>query len=253
MVDVNIAGLGVGRKNDSVVGNQLGLVLDDVLDVVALLHVAIAAVEVMADVWHLLHFAVVIINLPLLQVVGVTILAGRLHYVAIALGQLLIDILLLSEVVVVRVDQHVLVVIRYVVVLVDLQVLLNDTELDPLAQYLELWVLVTQKRCQVLVLHGSVSVGINQLPIELHLRLIHSVVLSLMIVGRDILRGDENMRLKWIEDHEQVRVSTFMVFGVNYFLNGFLNHPESIFQPLNRCISVLQAEHFDTLWLINLV
>lgn len=97
---------------------ELDWVLQDLLEMSALFHVVFASIAVIANMRNLFVLASLIVLFPLLEVVHVFKLVVFYHVISVFLSELENDVILLGKIVVVWIDQHKLVVIRNVVVLI---------------------------------------------------------------------------------------------------------------------------------------
>ena len=70
------------------------------------------------------------------------------------------DFVLLTQVCVVWINQHELVIISHIVILINILVLLDDIEFDRIFLDKELWVLMNEERCQVVMLPLTVVIWI---------------------------------------------------------------------------------------------
>lgn len=72
------------------------------------------------------------------------------------------NFVLLTQVCVVWIDQHKLVIICHVVILINILVLFDDIEFNRIFLDKELWVLMNEERCQVVMLPLTVIIWIIQ-------------------------------------------------------------------------------------------
>jgi hypothetical protein len=147
-VNVNQVALLVSGQDDLVVGREVLLVVDDLLDVTGSLEIVLTSEIVDADVADLGVPNVEVVVLPNEVVVEVVVFDVGVWLVLVCLGDLEDDVCLLLLALVVGVYQHVLVVVGHVEVLVHdlgLAILLLVLELDFLLLDGELSVLVLQE------------------------------------------------------------------------------------------------------------
>ena len=176
--------------------HQWPLVVNDVSDVLGSLHVILASVCIDADVTDLLVCAVKIVFDSILIVVLIVVVHIRIWILVELLSKLEDNLVLLSDIFVVWIDKHVLVVISHVEVLVNLLLVLGDCQDHAFLLDGELRVLVLQEwtvdgvmlllfvskciheKLFVLLLHVSLVQSIEGLKVLLIviLRIVHEVV-----------------------------------------------------------------------------
>lgn len=120
LVDVNQVTLLVSRQNDLVVDVEVSLILDNVFDVFSSLHVVLAAVLVNADMAHFLVLCLQVVLLAHVIIILIIVVNVRVGAVLVSLGKLENHLVLLGFIFVVWIDQHVLIVICHVEVLLHL-------------------------------------------------------------------------------------------------------------------------------------
>lgn len=156
-VDVDITPLLVCRQDEPLVGLHLSArasylistAVDDVIQMAALLHMILVPVAVIANVRDLLVLAILVVELPLLEIVVVVVLLIFLEdVVRVLLGDLQDDLVLLVQVVVVGINQHELVIVGHVVVLLNFLDREISLILDHDGVFLdeELWILMDKER-----------------------------------------------------------------------------------------------------------
>ena len=146
LVHKNVGSLLIGRENESVVHGEWLWVLDDFSQVIGALHVTLAAVVVVANMRNLFVCSVVVVILSLLEIIHVLIVfIVRVDVVRVLFCNLENDLILLLQVLVVGINEHELVIIGHVVVLIYLLALVNNVELHLLFLDDELRVLVNQE------------------------------------------------------------------------------------------------------------
>ena len=110
LVHIDIGIYLVSRQQELIVVGQVSGVVKDALKMRCFLHVALASVSLIRHVRYsqVLHFTEVL--LPLIVVVVVVVLHLRIQVVGLLVCKLTDDLVLLLQVIVVWIDQHVLVV-----------------------------------------------------------------------------------------------------------------------------------------------
>lgn len=255
-VDVDVAPGLICGEDQSVVHLEWLRVLDDLTEMLTPLHVVFTSVRVMGDVSNLFIVANFVILSPLQEVIHVFIIFVVHDNVTVFLSQLENYVALLVVLLVVRIDQHKLAVIRHVVILVHLhvvivlgapygyQVLLNQ----------ELRVLMNKERRHIFILPLAIVVRIIQVTDMLQLVLIVACVNYRLLMKLQILRAAENVSAEWINCHESIEAALLVSpFDVSNLLNGLFEilHFSAILLDWHGCI--LHAKHFEPLCLISLL
>lgn len=117
LVNVNQVTLLVSRQDNFVVHIQVSVVLHNVLYMLGSLHVVLAPVVIYANVGHLLVFSLVIILNSLLVIILVIVVDIWILVVLEFLCQLENYLILLGHILIVGVNEHVLVVVGHVEIL----------------------------------------------------------------------------------------------------------------------------------------
>ena len=111
LVNIYQIALLICRKNNLVINIEVSFILDNVLDVSGSLHIVLTSISVDTDMTHLLVCSLEVVFLSYIIVVLIIVVDIWVGVVLMSLCKLEDDLILLSSVFVVRVDQHKLIVI----------------------------------------------------------------------------------------------------------------------------------------------
>ena len=128
LVNVDVRPLLVCGQDELIKAVQRPRIVQNHPQVLSPLHVVLASVVVMAHVRDLLVFGLPVVSLPLVEVVLILIVDIRVLIVLVLLSNLEDDLVLLCSVLIVWVNEHELIVISHVVVLVDHLILIDDIQ-----------------------------------------------------------------------------------------------------------------------------
>lgn len=166
-------------------------------------------------------------------------------------GQLHHNFGLLSNICVIWINKHELIVIRNIEILFYLQVLLNNIKLQCFLLDEELRIIVAQEWLHALVLLIAIDPRIFQFINLLQLEFICGWVYLWLCMTWQVFWSCENVRVEGIKSDKCVILAIIVfLLDMTYFLDSFLKYSHSLTVLLDWCACVTHTKHFQTLDLI---
>ena len=145
LINVDERSLLISAQNQLVINVQWPWILNNLSEMLRSFIMVLRPIFVSADVGDLLIICLPVVLLSLVEVVLVLVIDVWVLVVLVLLSQLKDYLVLLSIVLIIWVNEHILVIIRHIKVLINLFFLLDDAQNDLLFLNQELRVLMLQK------------------------------------------------------------------------------------------------------------